>query len=305
MSFKNCPLVEGVRRSPPSNPLLFTTLISQGTVVPMFPSRYGYFRLVLDTEQRIWVCGDNYYGQLGTGDKSDSSCFVHAPQWKGLISMACGNDFTLGLDSNGSVWIAGSLPTGGEQLMPSQIQGLSSIKQISCGGSHFLALDENQVVWGFGSNYCSQLGMGKCLDQLRAQPCQISCVQIQYVSCGYEFSVVLDCSGNVWTFGSNQYGELGLGDFVGRNSPCQILNLDNIQSIESGAYFGMAIDTQHRVFSWGYNAFGNLGLGNRKHTTTPTEIQNLFIQSVHAGGFHTVCVDLTGIIWVFGKNNHG
>ena len=54
--------------------------------------------------------------------------------------------------------------------------------------------------------------------------------------------MVIDLNDNVWTFGRNRYGQLGLGDQENRSRPEQIIGL-KVKVISAGGYHTVVIAT--------------------------------------------------------------
>jgi len=114
----------------------------------------------------------------------------------------------------------------------------------------------------------------------------------------------------VWTFGNNQYGQLGLGDHISQDFPTgPLITEDGTQlkakDISAGCNHTIIISEHHEVYVFGSNWRGQLGLGDTKDRLTPTRIPNLKAKAVSAGDEHTVVIDLEGNVWVFGDNRKG
>jgi len=64
----------------------------------------------------------------------------------------------------------------------------------------------------------------------------------------------------VWSWGKNAYGQLGIGDMKERLEPVLVekLNGKDVCSIACGAYHSLAITSHCQVYSWGDNTFGQL-----------------------------------------------
>jgi len=60
----------------------------------------------------------------------------------------------------------------------------------------------------------------------------------------------------MFSWGGNLLGQLGLGDNIPRDVPTEILSLKDrfISDIASGAGHSMILDTYGQVFSWGASA---------------------------------------------------
>ena len=98
----------------------------------------------------------------------------------------------------------------------------------------------------------SSLGPGKVL--LPAD-CRITAV-----SCGLHHTLLLSSSGLVLSFGSNSYGQLGVGDLIPRGAPVPVTGLDEVVTrISGGGYHSVALTCSGRVLTWGNNAKGQLG----------------------------------------------
>jgi alpha-tubulin suppressor-like RCC1 family protein len=65
--------------------------------------------------------------------------------------------------------------------------------------------------------------------------------------------LVLNNNGQVFSFGNNQFGQLGLGDVINRHLPSLVPSLSNIVKISSGGYFSLALNNNGKVFSFGKN----------------------------------------------------
>lgn len=78
--------------------------------------------------------------------------------------------------------------------------------------------------WGRGIN--GQLGHGSILneDSVRLVSA-LSAVTILDIACGESHSLALSKSGEVYTWGGGQLGQLGHGDFLRQSLPLKIVNL--------------------------------------------------------------------------------
>ena len=77
----------------------------------------------------------------------------------------------------------------------------------------------------------------------------------------------------LYSFGTNYFGELGLGNNTNQNIPHKItqFNSDTIVSIACGCYHSFVL-TKDGLYSFGYNYYGQLGLGNSTSQNIPTII---------------------------------
>src|SRR5205085_1974865 len=102
--------------------------------------------------------------------------------------------------------------------------------------NHALVLHETGIVFSFGNNINGQLGLGNN-DLIQLRPKAIPNLNnIIQVATGWNHSLVLSSDGKVYSFGENQFGNLGLGDNVNKNIPTLIQTLNNISQISAGTY---------------------------------------------------------------------
>jgi alpha-tubulin suppressor-like RCC1 family protein len=95
------------------------------------------------------------------------------------------------------------------------------------------------------------------------------------LSGGYQFPLAIKTDGTLWTWGSNNRGELGLGNTTYYSSPKQIGALTTWLSTACGTYFGIATKSDGTLWTWGQNTSGQLGLGNRTSYSSPKQVGSL------------------------------
>src|SRR6266436_3024673 len=86
------------------------------------------------------------------------------------------------------------------------------------------------------------------------------------VAAGVNHSLTLKEDGTLWSWGSNNYGQLGIGSTVDQWFPAQVSSMSNVAAAAAGTSHSLAAKADGTVWAWGYNAYGQLGDG----TTTPT-----------------------------------
>lgn len=128
-----------------------------------------------------------------------------------------------------------------------------------------------------------------------------------YLSSGYFHTVYLSDNGHVYSFGGNDYGQLGTGDYIDQKIPKQIIDLPIISKVSCGYKFTVCIDQNGKLWSFGSNDFGQLGLKNRVGQSKPQKIPKLSnVIDVTCGGFHTLCIlSEKKELWSCGYNKQG
>ena len=97
---------------------------------------------------------------------------------------------------------------------------MEGIIGISAGNQHVLALDEDGYVWTWGKNSYGQLGNGRTSDSSTPVRVKVNSstylTDIIYIDTGFEHSLAIDSQGNIWVWGRNTQGQLGLDDIDDR-----------------------------------------------------------------------------------------
>lgn len=126
------------------------------------------------------------------------------------------------------------------------------------------------------------------------------------VKSGKEFFAVLKSNGTVWTWGKNNYGQLGIGSYNNTTVPQQVPNLNNIKQLEAGSLHAMALTQSGLVYSWGYNEEGGLGNGTTANSTVPVQMLNTgSVESIGIGEKVSYVIRTDGSLYTCGLNYSG
>ena len=110
-----------------------------------------------------------------------------------------------------------------------------------------------------------------------------------------------------FSWGHNEYGQLGLSDNTNRSSPVQILGT-NWLTKDSGQYHTLATKTDGTLWVFGYNQAGRLGLNgdniSQGNKNSPTQLPGTTWNNVSAGG-HSLATKTDGTLWAWGDNSSG
>eukprot|EP01043_Picozoa_sp_COSAG02_P019289 COSAG02_NODE_923_length_15877_cov_26.660920_5_plen_267_part_00 len=128
----------------------------------------------------------------------------------------------------------------------------------------------------------------------------------------------------MWATGSNEYGQLGLGDIDGilihRTSPEQLPLPTNVVKVATGLGHTMMVDSDGRIWGVGRDNWGQLGLdsngrtsssdtvscvGATCHTSPEMLTSPTNVVQVSCGDFFTVVLDGDGRLWSMGRNSNG
>lgn len=158
----------------------------------------------------------------------------------------------------------------------------------------------------WGDNYYYQFGTGEN-NTGRLFPSIINKdVDWKQVSCGGYHSLGLKTNNTLWSWGNNNYGQLGVGDLDTRTSPSQSGTSGIWRYVCSGLLHSVGLQLNGTIWTWGENSYGQLGLGNFGNISSPNIIGvELDWKFVSGSGFHTMAIKNNGTLWAWGRNDSG
>jgi alpha-tubulin suppressor-like RCC1 family protein len=266
------------------------------------------FWVALKSDGTIWGCGYNFQAAFGaTTVNSSYSSPVQigsATNWSSISTLSQNTfatntsnalygvgDLTSGQQGNNALNITVALNYSSPVLISS-----SSWNKLSSGLYYNLAIKNDFTLWGWGANLTGQLGDSTSAS--KSSPVQIGALAVwKDVATGwdpygnngfllpssgpeyYGYSLAIDTSNKLYSWGCNYEGQLGSGTATPSgsssilNSPVQVGSLTNWNKVyanSTGASY--AIKTDNTMWSWGYNGVGELGLGNIVARSSPVQI---------------------------------
>jgi len=135
------------------------------------------------------------------------------------------------------------------------------------------------------------------------------------IICGSDNSMILTetkWNNEVYVWGRNNNGQLGLGDSKNRNTPCKFhfpAEQGIIKEVSFGSAHSIALTDSNEIYSWGANAYGQLGLGIVGSLTTPhkltfpVDVGN--INMIACGGNHTMVLIHKNEVYSCGSDTSG
>lgn len=278
----------------------------------------------IKTDGTLWMWGNNQYGQLGTGGVNEYSSPVQIGALTNWKQLALSHDaYSAAVKTDGTLWAwgynnYGQLGIGNTAYYssPVQVGALTNWKFVSLGGldgtgaNHTLSLKTDGTLWSWGVNRYGQLGyiVGQSAlnDQYVSSPIQVgSLTNWNQISANGWSSFAIKTDGTLWSWGYNNYGQLGLSDTNHRSSPVQVGSLNNWRTIASAGTSALAIKTDGTLWAWGENSYGQLGLGDRTHRSSPTQVGSLTNWKQVSGMLNGIAVKTDGTLWGWGKNENG
>ncbi|TXG49834.1 hypothetical protein EZV62_025709 [Acer yangbiense] len=229
---------------------------------------------------QVWGWGYGGEGQLGLGSRIR---MVSSPHPIPCIESSYGKDRSAALQ--------GSMSTEGPGY---RVPG-NYVKGIACGGRHSAVITDAGAVLTFGWGLYGQCGQGSTDDEL--SPICVSSllgIRIEGVAAGLWHTICISSDGDIYTFGGNQFGQLGTGGDQAETLP-RLLDAPGLENVHvkvvsCGARHNAAIAEDGKVFCWGWNKYGQLGLGDVIDRNVPCQvtIEGCVPKNVACGWWHTV-----------------
>jgi YD repeat-containing protein len=256
--------------------------------------------IALKSDGTLWAWGLNNYGQLGDGTTANKSVPVQIGTGNTWVSIEAGWAHTVALRSDGTLWAWGRNNYG--QLGDGTTVNKSAPVQIGTGNtwvsvaaefSRTVAVKSDGTLWSWGEGTTVPVQIG-------TENTWVS------VASGMFHTAALKSDGTLWAWGLNNFGQLGDGTTVTKNSPVQVGTENTWVSAAAGMFHTVALKSNGTLWAWGYNANGQLGDGTTVNKSAPVQIGtgNTWV-SVAAGEVHTMALKSDGTLWAWGYNYYG
>ncbi len=233
-----------------------------------------------------------------------------------MILMENDDLYVFGRNREGQLGIAGQADNlhRNRPIRNDFFKGKGSIKQIVLGGLHSMVLMENGDLYVFGCNEDGQLGLND--NVYRNRPIRNDFFtdkgSIKQIALGWNHSMILMDNDDLYVFGDNEEGQLGLNDNLNQSRP--ILNdffteKGSIKHIILSGLHSMILMDNGDLYVFGYNVNGQLGLNDNVNRNRP--IRNDFftekgsIKHIILSIYHSMILMDNGDLYVFGDNRDG
>lgn len=257
------------------------------------------FTVAIDSTGQVFGWGINSAGQLGDGTIAprrsavavDTSGILSGKQ---VIAIAAGAYHCLAITKDGrlAAWGDDSLSQLGDggsfvqRLSPvwTSTNGIADGERfmaVSAGQYHSLALSASGKVYSWGWNLYGQLGTSNTFNQrtpvLVDGTGVLSNRTVTAISAGSIHSLALTSEGEVFSWGNNDYGQLGDGSNVERHSPVAVSRagvLAGVKVVAIGAFgsHNLALTVAGSLVAWGDDTNGRLGDGSGQPSDVPTRV---------------------------------
>jgi alpha-tubulin suppressor-like RCC1 family protein len=187
--------------------------------------------------------------------------------------------------------------------------------QACWGGWHGLAVTASGEAYAWGGNENMQAGAADAPSDAVPLPARVlPALRVLQVAAGAMHSLALVEGGDVWGWGqplttwappaggdsSNLYGK--------QRAPVRVAGAAGVVRIAAGAFHNLALTGGGHVLAWGNADYGQLGLGSTNHCAEPAVVQELSragVTALAAGGWHSAALTAGGVVYVWGRGEHG
>ena len=241
----------------------------------------GMHTLALTTDGRVYSWGCNDEAALGREGAENVPLQVDSSLEFPMTNVVAGDWHSIAYNTSLNViyrWglyrnaLSGKI--GQEQKTPIRIdeealRGLK-LKKVTSGSHHTLVLASGRV-FGWGDPETGKTGRMLKSRNKNNQSLIIEAIGLKNVLdifCGSDTSYAINESKNetkhVYSWGLNNWGQLGIGHRENMSTPTEIKAFKgiDIKQIWGGAHHAIALTTKGEVYSWGKNEEGQLGIGD-------------------------------------------
>lgn len=278
------------------------------------------YSLALKSDGTVWAWGENSYGALGNGGTTRSAV---PTQVAGLTASTLLAPSNLAATSvSGAVALTWSAVTGAKSYNlyrsttrvgpgtllgntasinysdTSAVSGTTYYYYVTAVAGTLESIPSSKVVAQAGTS----TGGGTAVSTLKS------------VGGGYYHSAALGNDGSIWTWGSNNFGELGKGTTSDSSTPVKLTSISGVNAVTGGNDHMVALKSDGTVWAWGYNYHGELGNGTKTGNTansTPGQVLTAAstpltgITAVRGGFWHNLALKSDGTVWAWGNNDYG
>ena len=257
--------------------------------------------IVVNGGVQCW--GGNSFGQLGTGNYSNSSLPTQVIAAGGNVTeISAGGYHTCAVVNGGAqCWgynAYGQLGNNSTVSSNTPVQAIpsgSNVTAVSTGGYHTCAVVAGGVqCWGYNNN--GQLGTGNTSN--RSVPVSVISAgsNVTGIATG-EYHTCAAVNGGVQCWGYGAFGQLGNNSSVSANSPVQAIAVGSgATSVAAGQWHSCAV-VNGGLRCWGAGSDGRLGNGSTSQSSVPAQVvpSGTGVTAVAGGSSHTCFVIDSGV----------
>ena len=237
----------------------------------------------------MYTWGANEQGQLGLGDHgggTDRSVPTEVPG-NTAVAVFAGNSHSFALSRDGRVAACGANEHGqlglGHTVLHDTftvVAGPSGVIDMDAGWNHSIAATVEGGLYTWGEGWA--IGHGGDHTTQRLVPTKVTGggideAMVVQVAAGNTHSMAKTASGELWTWGDGESGQLGHGDKENMAEPRVVDGIEGaVVGMTGGTTHSIVTTAEGRVLTFGSGDSGRLGLGAEvAEALTPTVIDGI------------------------------
>lgn len=243
-----------------------------------------YFALAKKANGDLYGWGANDYGQLGLGHNTN----VFAPTLiqQNVAAFSAGYLTTTIVKADGTLWGTGNNGYWGGLGVGNTTATYNTFQQESSKATNWASttatyynsfgIKTDGTLWVAGTNVEGQTGLGTPSSIGNNYTVNFTKLGTdsnwKAVAGGTYHTIALKTNGELWTWGHNNNGRLGIGTTGGiQYTPQQISGTD-WSAVGATNEASSALKEDGTLWTWGYNQFGKLGIGTTTDVNKPTKV---------------------------------
>lgn len=182
----------------------------------------------------------------------------------------------------------------------------SALKQLQSAGFKKKRTDARKAGYGSSVRTCIAAALLSAAATAQADPV-VGIATLPKISVGEEHMLLVKTDGTVWSWGRDQWGQLGLGAQGGTSAtPRTVSTLTGVVNVVARGSFSMALKADGTVWAWGDASNGRTGPYGAA-SNVPVQVSGLSgIIGIDAGWGNTAyAIDYTGRVYGWGRNTYG
>jgi len=228
----------------------------------------------IKTNGSLWVWGYNRFRVFGSSSFANYALRSSPVQvgtdtnWSKIESTS---QATIALKTTGTIWgwgannggVIGFSTPSAVYLNPTQI-GSSTWSSISMSPNVSFGVQTDGTLWIIGgqfnaTSYYAQTQIGALTNWAT-------------ISALANGALMTKTNGTLWSMGTNDRGQLGIGNTTTTYSPVQVGALTTWSKVSAHRKSSMALKTDGTIWTWGWNNNGQLGSSNFTYFSSPVQV---------------------------------
>lgn len=242
--------------------------------------------------------------------------------------ISSGINFTVALKEDGTVWAwgagaSGRLGNGSTANQTEEVQVLApdgkgplkNVKDISVGYDSASALLEDGTVVSWGDNGSANLGDGtSTASSIPVYVVDSEGEKIQniiQIAKGNDVNLALTKDGEVYSWGYNAYGQLGIGSTTNSSYAVKVKEptgkgtIKGILEVFAGMHHTVMLAEDGTVWAMGLNDAGQLGDGTTTDRSLPVQSKIAGVDKLVISAHSQMAIKEDGSFWTWGWNAYG